>query len=174
MRASNVSILAAFLALAVAIPASADEDPLLALAKAKAALSLAQAQREREKPVREEFAIRQTGCFEDRELAQAEATRSGKPLVFVVGMNCDEIPNLRDELHKESVMCHLSELNGSRAARLAVMSQDNKHYWVFPKGDIASGKFKVADVRATWVPKISFTLSGQDCPDGMCPVPNRR
>ena len=89
--------------------------------QAKAALALARASRER-------AAVKMADvCYANAKVAAEKSERSGKPLVFWVGMDCSAVPGVRQSL-PDAIHCHLPELNGDSTPRV-VINQKNGDSW---------------------------------------------
>lgn len=143
---------------------------------AAAALALAKSKAQRTQPTakREATPAPAAKCFTDLVAAQAEAKRTGKPLVVWVAMVCSDCPEVCEKL-RDCVSCHQDSFNGSATPRLCVPSEGGN--WCFPKSQLGT-VYDASSVRAVLgkpIPSeqrkpVSFRLSGQDCPDGNCPT----
>src|SRR5262245_53754451 len=100
-------------------------------AKCAAALALAKAKRERE------AGKQATGpsCHKDAGAALAEAKRTGKPLVYWVGVTCEENAALRNALDA-AVHCHLSSYDGFAIPRVVIADTDGREVFHVLRGNI--------------------------------------
>ena len=139
--------------------------------EAEAALALAKAKQ----PKRAPEVIAKHHCFESLADAKAEANRLGKYLVVAVGMECNDLPDLRKALD-DCVWCHQASYNGSSAPRLLVPTDAG--CWSFPKSAIDRKQYSPADVRAVLGRRVSMApaegvgVKCQLCPVGQCPPGN--
>ncbi len=132
---------------------------------------------------KEKAAHKEMGCFEDYNLAKAEAEKTGKKLVVWLGMNCASIPNVAASL-KDCVNCHLEKYQDYKGPALLVMDGDT-YYW-FAKDEIGS-RYTIKDIRRyidrpvkndnKVIQSIPTFSSGvqMDCSTGTCqPVQSQR
>lgn len=113
---------------------------------AAAALALAKSKAQRTQPTakREAIPVPAVKCFTDLAAAQAEAKRTGKPLVVWVAMVCSDCPEVCEKL-RDCVSCHQASFNGSATPRLCVPTDGGN--WCFPKSQLGT-VYDASSVRA--------------------------
>jgi hypothetical protein len=174
MKAFNVPLAIALLAMLLVRPPAQADDKADAVARAKAALALAQAQREREvKPasITPDHKPMPEGCYEDYSTAAAEAKKQGKSLVSFVGITCEDCPAIRDGLKDSCVFCHLAEWGGDKAKGV-VVTDPAGGAWRFRKTDLDAGTYKAADIKRALATPPKVAKSGgkwvQQCNGQSC------
>ncbi len=115
----------------------------------KSALALAQAQREREALTK----MRQANpCLDDKDKSIELAKKTGRMLVWWVGMDCCESPALRIGL-QDAIHCHCDISNGDKTPRVIVFDPTdykNAKRWV--KGNL-KGKDTADEMKQWWSDK---------------------
>jgi hypothetical protein len=82
----------------------------------KSALALAEAQREREALTK---ARQENPCLDDKVKSVELAKKTGRMLVWWVGMDCCELPALRVGL-QDAIHCHCDDVKGDKTPRVIV------------------------------------------------------
>lgn len=100
--------------------------------EARALLLLAKAKRER---LEAKAVAEARACLADPDEAAAVGKRTGKPVVYWVGMHCDEAPEVRSKL-SAAINCHAKEWNGSAAPRVVITAADGSGTFSFAKDDL--------------------------------------
>lgn len=107
--------------------------------EARALLLLAKAKREREK-VTLMLAADGRGCLENPEKAVELSREKGKPVIYWVGMCCEENPAVRSGL-TDAINCHLPDWAGNTAPRIILYAPSEGsggEFVSFAKKDVAA------------------------------------
>lgn len=104
--------------------------------EARALLLLAKAGREREE-TKFAAACNLGKCFETKpEAEKASRLKGGVPIIFWVGMKCEDSPTIREKL-SDFVHCHLKTWNGSPEPRI-VFTDSAERDWAIGKAELDS------------------------------------
>lgn len=125
-------------------------------AKAIAALKLAEASAVR--------AEKKDACCENVQEGRKKSLETGKPLILWVGMDCKDIPKLREEL-KDCVHAHAKEYKGNDEPGIVVPTANGDYH--FAKEKILKGTLTakdILDILGKKTSKIELPVFQEFCP----------
>lgn len=111
------------------------ESPSPMVDQAKAALALSAAKREREAAKAAAFA--KSHCFANHGEAAYFASKTGRPLVLWVGMECKDSPAVREGL-PDAVHCHLKEWAGDGSPRVVFGAKAGGDAYSYAKSELSA------------------------------------
>ena len=95
------------------------------------------------------------GCIESKDVAERIARDRGRPVVYWVGMHCDEAPAVRAKL-ADAVNCHVPTWNDDPTPRVVIEARIDGGS-LFSRGDFLG--FKKKDLAPAAAPEIRRILN---------------
>ena len=100
------------------------------------------------------------GCIESKDVAERIARDRGRPVVYWVGMHCDEAPAVRAQL-ADAVNCHVPSWNDDPTPRVVIEAKIDGGP-AFARGDFLG--FKKKDLAPAAAPEIRRILALPETP----------